>query len=236
MNKSESIAALASALAKAQAELKNPQFDSNNPHFKSKYASLAAVRDAVIPTLSKHGLSVSQWPIFVDGHAGCRSVLLHSSGEYMEETLLIPIDKQNAHGVGSATTYSRRFSLMAIAGVVGDEDDDGNAAVERTTKGGKPMADPLEFGSISPTADCWKGIPPNRENVLRHLAGEAIEMIEAGSLEDAYQLLYVENLDAKAIDNDEFVCVWDLLKPHSKGRNALKRMRQERSLMAGAAA
>lgn len=170
MNKSESIAALASALAKAQAELKNPAFDSNNPHFKSKYASLAAVRDAVIPVLSKHGLSVSQWPICVEGHAGCRSVLLHSSGEYMEETLLIPIDKQNAHGVGSATTYSRRFSLMAIAGVVGDEDDDGNAAVEKPEK--RVEADPagkkaLEAcGSLDALQDAWKALTPAQRTTL----------------------------------------------------------------------
>jgi hypothetical protein len=182
VNKSESIKELAKALAYAQAELKNPVFDSNNPHFKSKYASLAAVRDTVIPTLSKHGLTLTQWPLYVDGHAGCRSFLAHSSGEWMEETLLIPIDKQNAHGVGSATTYSRRFSMMAIAGVVGDEDDDGNGAVDKPAAK-KTEPDPagkeaLEAcGSINSLQAAWMLLTPAQRATLGHVKDAMKERI-----------------------------------------------------------
>jgi hypothetical protein len=217
-------AELASALAKAQAELKNPGFDSNNPHFKSKYASLASVRDTVTPILAKHGLSVVQCPVFEDGKAGCETMLLHTSGEYLSERLLIPVDKANAHGVGSCITYSRRFSLMAFAGVVGDEDDDGNAAVGDPK--GKPKA--AYAATITPTEGCWEGVPSERHEFLRRMAAAVADYAEESGIEDAYKYLYVENVDAKTITNDEFVCVWDALKGHSKVRNAIKKLRTER--------
>jgi len=130
MNKSTSIANLAAAMAKAQAEMHNPRFDSTNPHFKSKFASLAAVREAVIPVLAKHGLSLTQFPVTHEGTAGCINHLAHESGEWMEETFLLPVDKSNAHGYASALTYAKRLSMQSVVGVVGDEDDDGNAAAD----------------------------------------------------------------------------------------------------------
>lgn len=130
MNKSEQLNELATALAKAQGEMHNPAFDAKNPHFKSNYASLASVRNTVLPVLSKHGLSVVQMPVNVQDTPAVTTILMHSSGQYVEETFYLPADRQNAHGYGSALTYLRRYSLMAVAGVVGDEDDDGNAAVD----------------------------------------------------------------------------------------------------------
>lgn len=128
MNSSPTIAALVKALHAAQAELKNPAFDSVNPHFKSKFASLAAVRECVLPVLNKHGLVLTQFPKAAEGRAGVVNMLAHISGEWLEEECLLPLDKNNAQGAGSAVTYTRRYSLQAIAGVVADEDDDANAA------------------------------------------------------------------------------------------------------------
>jgi hypothetical protein len=125
---SESITNLVKALLAAQMELKNPAFDSKNPHFNSKFASLAAVRECVLPVLNKHGLILSQFPKSADGRAGVVNILAHTSGEFLEEECLLPLDKNNAQGAGSAVTYARRYSLQAIAGVVADEDDDANAA------------------------------------------------------------------------------------------------------------
>jgi hypothetical protein len=130
MNKSEQINELAKALAVAQGEMHNPAFDAKNPHFRSAYASLASVRNTVLPVLSKHGLSIIQMPVNVEGNPAVSTMLLHASGQFVEDTFTLPADKQNAHGYGSALTYLRRYSLMAVAGVVGDDDDDGNAAVE----------------------------------------------------------------------------------------------------------
>lgn len=131
MQKSESIAALAGALAKAQAEILGAKKDSENPFFKSKYADLAAVWDACRGPLTKNELSIVQTPrteinenstiIYVG------TLLSHSSGEWISEELsAIPV-KDDPQGIGSCITYLRRYALSAFTGVA-PEDDDGNAA------------------------------------------------------------------------------------------------------------
>jgi len=125
---------IAAALAKAQAEMPNPKFDSQNPHFRSKFASLTSVRNAVVPVLAKHGISMTQNLETTGDWKGiaCTTVLRHESGESLSfGPLAMPTEKPNAQGFGSAATYARRYSLMAACGVVGDEDDDANVAVEK---------------------------------------------------------------------------------------------------------
>jgi hypothetical protein len=78
--------------------------------------------------LAKHGIAVVQNLTTTDGGIACTTMLLHKSGQSLISTLPIPASKQDAQGLGSAATYARRYGLMAMAGVVGDEDDDGNAA------------------------------------------------------------------------------------------------------------
>lgn len=124
---------LASALVRVQEELTNPSFDSTNPHFKSKYVSLAKLRDHVTPVLTKHLVSATQRLGFEvrDGHlyATCTTILMHASGQKMEYgPAAAPVDKNNPQAACSAYTYLRRYSLQAAVGLVGDEDDDGNAA------------------------------------------------------------------------------------------------------------
>ncbi len=142
-------AELNKALAEAQAEMSNPVFDSVNPHFRNKYASLASVRNSVLPVLAKHGLSLTQKPVVATDKAGVVTKLRHSSGEELDfGALLLPLAKVDAQGIGSAITYSRRYSLMAIAGVVGDTDDDGNEAVKQAPPTEVKQATPgtLKFG------------------------------------------------------------------------------------------
>ena len=127
--RSEQINELASALAKAQAAMQNPHFDRENTFFNNApYATLASVRDAVIPALSANNLSILQSPKYFDGLAGCEWILMHSSGQWQCGELLFPIQKKDAQGVGGAVTYARRYTLLAIAGVAGEPDDDGNVA------------------------------------------------------------------------------------------------------------
>jgi hypothetical protein len=138
------VPALAGALAKAQLEMKNPGFDSTNPHFKSRYASLASVRDAVVSVLAKHGIAVVQELTTSADGVSCVTRLMHASGEVLQVApLTIPLAKRDAHGIGAASTYARRYALMAVAGVVGDEDDDGNAVAEKP-KYAVPPAPPPE--------------------------------------------------------------------------------------------
>jgi hypothetical protein len=121
---------IAKALAAAQGEMKNPAFDTTNPHYRNKFASLASVRNATVPTLAKHGIAVVQDLTTVEGAIACTTRLYHASGQTLTfGPLVMPATKQDAQGLGSAATYCKRYSLMAVCGVVGDEDDDGNAAV-----------------------------------------------------------------------------------------------------------
>ena len=124
---SDSIAKLAAALVKAQAEVQNATKDSKNPHFGSTFASLISVLDAVKPVYAKHGLAIVQLPGMEDGHATVDTMLVHESGEWITGTSGAPLQKNDPQGVGSAITYLRRYSLASLAGI-GQEDDDGNAA------------------------------------------------------------------------------------------------------------
>jgi len=131
VQKSESIGELAKALAVAQGQISGAKKDSENPFFKSKYADLASVWDACRRPLSENGLSVVQMPrseitenatiIFVD------TLLAHSSGEWVLESLSAVPVKDDPQGIGSCITYLRRYALGAVVGVA-PEDDDGNAA------------------------------------------------------------------------------------------------------------
>ena len=204
--KSNSIAKLTEALVKAQLEMKAPVFDSVNPHFKNKFASLGAVRDAVLPVLNKHGLSLSQWPSSAEGMCGCTNLLSHVSGEWIEETILLPLDKNNAQGAGSAITYARRYSLQAIAGVVADEDDDANAA---STPARKKAS---ENGPAKPTSGARERLD---EATLRKVEG-IVEAVKAelgmGNSLGADELIEMAKFDA-----DEEVAFWTYFDSTERG-------------------
>lgn len=131
MEMSESIADLATALAKAQAELEGAAKKSNNPAFRSKYADLGAVWDTWQEVGPKHGLSIVQFPTdMADAKfVGMTTMLMHTSGQWLRGVFSLPATKQDAHGFGSALTYLRRYSLAAVVGVC-PVDDDGNAAIK----------------------------------------------------------------------------------------------------------
>jgi hypothetical protein len=128
MERSESLTNLAAALVAAQAKLTNPGFDSENPHFHSAFVSLAGVRNHVAPVLAAYGLAVVQLPGLDGSEPVCRTMLLHTSGEYIVGTYPLRPAKPDPQGLGAAYTYARRYSLLSMLGIVGDEDDDGNAA------------------------------------------------------------------------------------------------------------
>lgn len=120
---------LAEALAKAQAEMDGAAKDATNPHFKSKYADLASIRDACRP-LSKHGIAVLQ-PTKADGNrVTVTTLLMHSSGEWIAEELTLTALQATPQAVGSAITYGRRYGLASMVGIA-PEDDDGEAAEGR---------------------------------------------------------------------------------------------------------
>lgn len=118
---------LFAALALAQGEIENASKNSANPHFRSKYADLAEVLNTIRPVFAKHGLSLIQSPGFDGSMVSVTTVLAHQSGGYMTSTASCVPAKADAQGIGSATTYLRRYGAAAVAGIA-QEDDDGNAA------------------------------------------------------------------------------------------------------------
>ena len=129
MQTSEQINELATALAKAQGQMGAAKKDAENPFFKSKYADLGSVINAIKGPLSDNGLSYTQFPIREGEAAGVVTRLLHASGQWMESEYTLPLAKFDSQAVGSAFTYARRYALQAIAGIPAG-DDDGNAASE----------------------------------------------------------------------------------------------------------
>jgi hypothetical protein len=134
MGQSESIGALAGALAKAQGAMGHAAKGNVNPHFKNRYADLASVLDACRAELSANGIAVLQ-PVRVDGKVVTVSTILaHSSGEWMSCDVSSESRAPGPQEVGSVITYLRRYGLAAMAGVASD-DDDGEAGAGR----GKPQ-------------------------------------------------------------------------------------------------
>src|SRR6185295_10575703 len=102
MNKSETLKELATAMAKAQGEIKGALKDSANPFFKSKYADLASVVEAIRGPLSTNGLSYVQIAHSIQDAAAIETVILHSSGEYLSCGIVsVPVSKADAQGFGS---------------------------------------------------------------------------------------------------------------------------------------
>ncbi len=132
--KSEQINELAAALAKAQAEIKAVVKDAKNPFFKSSYATLNSVWDAIRQPLAKNGLSVTQLTSETDTGTLLETYLMHSSGQWLQSEMLLRPNKNDVQGFGSALTYTRRYCLAAIVGAAPDDDDDGNAATEGESK------------------------------------------------------------------------------------------------------
>lgn len=130
MKRSEAINDLAAALSKAQAQIRPALKDAVNPHFKSKYADLASVVDAYREPLAMHGLSLSQHPSSDGAKVIITTLLMHTSGQWLESDLALTAEKATPQSIGSAISYGRRYSAMAITGMAAD-DDDGNDAEGR---------------------------------------------------------------------------------------------------------
>jgi hypothetical protein len=121
----------AQAFVKLQAAIKPAIKDATNPAFRSKYADLGAVWDAVKEPLREHGFAIIQMPQFEGDTMFLETIVLHAGGEKMVGRYPLRPVKNDPQGYGSAITYARRYSVCAMLGVIADEDDDGNAASGR---------------------------------------------------------------------------------------------------------
>lgn len=157
---SEQTAELATALAKAQAVMGPAIINKMNPHFKNKYADLAAVLDAIRKPLADNGLSVTQTTEIRDGGFVLVTRLRHTSGQWVSSDYPLPVGAKPQE-LGSALTYARRYSLSALACIAADEDDDAESANGQPAS--TPKASPIkpvkqeapvhpETGEVSPHA------------------------------------------------------------------------------------
>lgn len=127
---------LASAMAAAFSQIEGATKSANNPHYKSKYADLGAVIDAVKPPLIANGLFFTQHPEPSDRGITVETWLHHAGGESLSlGKLFVPANKNDAQAYGSALTYARRYALVTAFGVP-VEDDDGNAAAKGQSQQG----------------------------------------------------------------------------------------------------
>jgi len=172
MNETQPTGKLAEAMAKFQADLPTAKKDGKNPHFRSNYATLSSVWDAIREPLSKNGLSIVQLNLPSDpGTVTVKTVLMHTSGEQIWGTITLPTMKADPQGYGSALTYARRYALMGMTGVCG-EDDDGEGAMDRNAIPKAPEAPrPGGNGQTGPTKGQAKGVrepsAPASENQIK---------------------------------------------------------------------
>lgn len=129
---SEQVNEIFIALCKAQSEIEIAIKDSNNPFFKSKYADISSVWKACRNALSKNNICISQVVEYRDGISFLSTLMGHSSGQWIKSSCPILARDNSPQAFGSAITYARRYSLAAIAGVIADDDDDGEAAMARS--------------------------------------------------------------------------------------------------------
>ncbi len=135
---SPSILKITPALLKAQGKMANAVKDAKNPFFKSSYADLNAVREACTPALHENDILVLQPMVQKDGKSFVRTLLLHSSGEYLGSDTEVVCAKQNdPQAQGSAITYARRYGLQSLVSL-GSADDDGEGAMARSSKPSEP--------------------------------------------------------------------------------------------------
>lgn len=197
---------LFAALAAAQGEVENASKSSNNPHFRSKYADLAEVLNTVRPVFAAHGLSIMQSTAFNGAFVSVTTLIGHKDGGLIYSTASCVPAKTDAQGVGAATTYLRRYSLAAMAGIA-QEDDDGNAAAHNR----KPQA-VTEAAAGKPLDGVWDMLDADQQAGIRNLAAEV-----QGLDSDAAHAL----IERQKLATEEKAALWSLLP--SNVRSALKK-------------
>ena len=178
--KTEPATGLLPALLAVQAEAPTLAKNATNPHFKSKYAPLDTIVETVGPILAKHKLV---WMTFPgrdeDGEPSLTYRLAHApTGEVVEGSMPLLLSKRDAQGQGSAITYARRYALCAVLNLVADDDDDGHAAGQATSRGtayGADVANPKQLNYLKSLVKKHKVTTGELRAVLR---GAGVEIAD----------------------------------------------------------
>lgn len=126
-------------LMAARSDIQPIKKSGTNPHFKSKYATLEGVIEAVTEPLEKHGFLLMHRTISNEHGKSITTELVHESGESFVTAIPLVLAKNDMQGLGSAITYARRYGIMSILNLP-TEDDDGNEA----SKHQKPKLAPVD--------------------------------------------------------------------------------------------
>lgn len=121
---------------------------------------------------------------------------------------------------GKATSYATKYAMLKVFSIETGEEEEERLPAKGN---GKLLAE-----TITPTSGAWDAVASERREFIRRIGDAMVEMCQENKLDDAYTYLYVENRDKEVIDNNELLAVWEMLKPYSKQRSALKKMRQTR--------
>lgn len=178
---SETVAEFSAAWVAAQAEMPNVPRETKGQVGSAVryYADLATVVETVRPVLAKHGLSYLQGCSDGDKTVTITTRLLHRSGEWIEDSLSMPTGQNTAQAVGSALSYGRRYSLMAILGLAPEDDDGAAASAAPRRAAPRPPREPDDVGG-DPSAITGK-----------QLQMISIGMKELGLIERGARLAYV---------------------------------------------
>lgn len=157
-SKADKTETFAEAFVKLQAVIKPAIKDATNPAFRSKYADLGAVWEAVRHPLAAHGFGVIQAPQFEGDTMWLETTLIHVSGTEKVSRYPLRPTKLDPQGFGSAITYAKRYALSAMLGVVADEDDDGNAASAKPATAPQTQRDVIHQPMKQPDEDIEDGV------------------------------------------------------------------------------
>lgn len=178
---SETIGALAAALAKAQGEISPAPMDRDNPFFKSKYATLTSLWESARAALAKNGLSVVQSTDLADnGDVVLITTLLHSSGEWIGGVYPVRTKDNAPQTLGSALTYARRYAFGAMVGLTSDDDDDGNGAQNGTqVKSQQAQPAPAKSQAQQKPANGNSAKVPTESNAMKAFHARGAELFGA---------------------------------------------------------
>ena len=209
MRTSETVSKIASALTLAQAKMGGAAKSATNPHFKSRYANLEAVIEAVKGPLLDNGIMFMQSPTNDSTGVQVTTRLQHESGEFIEDTIYLPIPQQTPQAYGSGITYAKRYALQSMCGIP-SEDDDGQAASEPK----KPVSAPIPANAEG--KDIFDNLDAAGKDYLTGVADELAKMHKAGGSGE----ILAGYLTELKFDTDTKLALWHLLP--SQIRSSIK--------------
>lgn len=179
-------APIAKALVAVAGKVKNPGLDASNPAYKSRYATLPAILDILRPLLAEQGVMLAMPFSTTDGTVTIHPVLMAGDGTtWYVPSLRLPVGRWDAQGIGSAVTYGRRYLCLAIFGIAGDDDDDGNAAVSRAPSAPPAEDRPLNDQNVQRVKDAAVEFGVSEEDAVLALTSGAKSSVEELSAADA---------------------------------------------------